>query len=93
MGSSGSKSIKVNNKEQRMSNSYNYYNPNPNMSNPNNDIRYNNNFERVDDMDFRTKFPCRSDKNSLQNLIDNFKDKLIIQDFFYEINNSEDTIY
>jgi predicted GTPase len=93
MGSSGSKSIKENNKEQRMSNSYNYYNPNPNMSNPNNDIRYNNNFERVDDMDFRTKFPCRSDKNSLQNLINNFINRLIIQDFFYEIDNSEDTIY
>ena len=62
----------------------------PNISNP---IQNNVNFDGVDNMDFRTTFPLKSDKNSLQKSIDGFKNNLLVQDFFYEVDNSEDYVY
>ena len=66
----------------------------PNISNsfPNNENINGNNFN-ADDMDFRTRFPLNFDKNSLQKSIDIFKNNLLVQDSFYEVNNSEDSVY
>jgi predicted GTPase len=90
MGSSKSKPKNENTIQARSSNPYIH---NPNISYADNKNRYNNNIEDVEDIDFRTRFPCQLDKNSLLNLMENFKNDLIVQDFFYEIDNSEDYIY
>ena len=62
MGSSKSKPKNENTIQARSSNPY-IHNPNPNIS-------YNN-IEDVEDIDFRTRFPCQLDKNSLLNLMEN----------------------
>ena len=85
----GSSSSKEKNKERP-------YNINPNrndLSNVNNENRNDNNFEQNADMDFRVKYPSHYDKNSLENSMNDFKNKLIIQDSFYEVDNKEDNIY
>ena len=62
----------------------------PNISNPNPN---NNNFDGVDIMDFRTRFPLNFDKNSLERSMNNFINNLLVQDFFYEVENREDNVY
>ena len=62
----------------------------PNISNPNPN---NNNFDGVDNMDFRTRFPLNFDKNSLERSMNNFINNLLVQDFFYEVENREDNVY
>ena len=62
----------------------------PNISNPNPN---NNHFDGVDIMDFRTRFPLNFDKNSLERSMNNFINNLLVQDFFYEVENREDNVY
>ena len=82
MGSSSSKEKD----NKRQSYSYNY----PII----NDLsKVDNNLGQNADMDFRTKYPCHYNKNSLKNSIDDFRNNLIIQDSFYEVDNKEDNIY
>lgn len=94
MGSSGSKPKKENIRQMRPSNSYIYQNPNiSKTSNTNKEYSFDNNFNNVDDMDSKTRFRCQYDQNYLKNVMDTFKNQILVQDSFYEIDNSEDLIY
>ena len=94
MGSSGSKSKIENIRQMRPSNSYIYQNPNiSKTSNANKEYSFDNNFNNVDDMDSKTRFRCQYDQNYLKNVMDTFKNQILVQDSFYEIDNSEDLIY
>ena len=53
----------------------------------------NNNVNNFDDMDSKTRFRCQYDQNYLQKVMDTFKNQILVQDSFYEIDNSEDKIY
>ena len=91
MGSSCSKEDKNNIRPMRSSYSEaNIANINIPISNPNPN---NNSFDGVENMDFRTRFPLSHNKNSLKKSLDDFKNYLLVQDFFYEVDNSEDDVY
>ena len=86
MGSSRSKPENPNNIIKKRS-SY-IYSPDANISKSSD-----NNFNNFDDMDSQTRFHCQYDQNYLKNVMDTFKNQILVQDSFYEIDNSEDLIY